>query len=251
MKRIILVCLPISVIQTALAQSIAPQTVNSAGSVGTMTGVMLEWSVGEMSAIQTLESSNTMLTQGLLQSGASTPLPVSLISFTGKTREHQNILEWVTSEETNNEYFDLEKSTNTLNFEVLERITGKGNSSQTKSYRAVDTAPHPAAYYRLKQVDFDGSYSYSKIIYLNRKDDLTFSIYPNPASDILFLRNSDQKTPLHLEIFDLSGKLVLQRSLSSEVIPIDIHELSVGFHVIKVTDPNHSKPVWSARFLKR
>jgi len=69
--------------------------------------------------------------------------------------------------------------------------------------------------------------------YLNRESDLTFRIYPNPASDILFFKNKGQKTPLHMEIFDLRGKLDLQMSLSPEVLSIVIHELSVGFHVIK------------------
>jgi hypothetical protein len=115
--------------------------------------------------------------------GGTNTLPVELISFNGTPQKSQVNLNWITMSETNNDYFTVEKSTNGIQFEDLEKIAGAGNSTSEKEYQTIDKHPVSGVnYYRLKQTDFNGEFVYSKIITVNFDNpDLTLTVYPNPA----------------------------------------------------------------------
>jgi len=92
------------------------------------------------------------------------PLPIQLINFTAKARDNKYIdLTWKTSSETNNDYFTIDRSKDAVNFETLPtHIKGAGTSSEPHSYETFDYAPYEGtSYYRLKQTDFDGAFTYS------------------------------------------------------------------------------------------
>lgn len=95
-----------------------------------------------------------------------TTLPVQLISFSAQLSENKRtMLHWQTSSEINNSRFVIERSNDKLNFKEIGELSGKGNSNQLENYYFEDLqSTNELCYYRLKQVDFDGQFSYSKVV---------------------------------------------------------------------------------------
>ena len=110
--------------------------------------------------------------------------PITLSSFNGKNNGETNILHWVTVSEKNVEYFAIERSLNgQTNWQVLEKITGQGNSSEARSYEATDKTPLPLSYYRLRIEDKNGEVNYSNIVSIeNQKIKKSILIFPNPSN---------------------------------------------------------------------
>ncbi len=97
-------------------------------------------------------------------SGSSGPLPVELTQFNGIADGTVNRLNWTTASEINNSSFEVEKSSDGVNFLTCGSVMGAGNSMVTRQYSFIDASPfHITTYYRLKQIDFDGNYHYSSI----------------------------------------------------------------------------------------
>lgn len=137
------------------------------------------------------------------------PLPVTLTSFDAKKAENQAILTWKTTEETNSDYFEIQKSRDAYTWLALdERIPALGSGH---SYSFVDIKPfHGENLYRLKMVDLDGTYAYSQIRNLTFNHDVELLIYPNPVSDRLFLMPSTKSTEIEsVQIYNNLGQKVL------------------------------------------
>ena len=117
-------------------------------------------------------------------------LPIDLISFSAELNGNQVDLEWVTGSEINNDYFTIEKSRDGIDFEEVNRIEGAGNSSHTLTYTDVDyDVWQGVSYYRLKQTDFDGRYSYSQLELINNSNrslsqGADVNVYPNPNNGL-------------------------------------------------------------------
>jgi len=114
-----------------------------------------------------------------------TPLPIKLTNFSVKpTGFLTTLAQWTTQSETDNDYFKIEKSTNGIDWEIVTKIDGAGNSSTTINYEIYDNRCQlSTSYYRLKQVDFNGDYTYSDIKTINFDDLIGISVYPNPSSN--------------------------------------------------------------------
>lgn len=158
--------------------------------------------------------------------------PVSLISFTGQNQGKNNLLEWKTSEEQNNSGFEIEKSIDAKTFERIGSVDGSGNSKVFKVYQFTDPNPFSTTYYRLKQIDFDGTFSYSRIISV-KADMIQFSIYPNPAQKQLFVKDLEGNT--EVSISDIRGKLLVKK-IAKPATPIDISNLPPGFFLVTIGD---------------
>lgn len=119
---------------------------------------------------------------GPLTLQAST-LPVTLLDFTAKPESFTVTVNWTTASEINNDYFTIERTLNGTEFEPLTRINGAGNSNALIHYSWVDEAPHGGlSYYRLKQTDFDGKFSFSDLAAVNINRRYTdFKVFPNPV----------------------------------------------------------------------
>lgn len=113
------------------------------------------------------------------------PLPISLLSFSANCQGHKVDLYWSTAAETNNDHFTVEQSSDGINFKAIRKIDSKGNVISTNDYTYTDENPILGEnYYRLNQTDFNGNFSYSKVINANcRNDDNVISLYPNPSID--------------------------------------------------------------------
>lgn len=137
------------------------------------------------------------------------PLPIELTYFKGTAAKNSNQLIWQTATERNNKGFQIQRSGDAEIWQDLAFISGKGSTLTANNYEWVDNAPLIADnYYRLKQVDYDGSYTFSPIISIVGivKDKVT--IYPNPTSSDLFYEYDDLKAIKRIQLFDAVGKLI-------------------------------------------
>ena len=171
----------------------------------------------------------------------TTPLPVNLAAFWATSVNEGIKLNWRTSSETSNDYFVIERSINAISFEVISnQIIGQHNSNVSLDYNFTDIKPYGKVnYYRLKQVDTDGSVHYSRIIAASFSDDLAFvSVYPNPVTDFVQvnLKNPEPKTAVQINILNQAGITVLSRSTSADHItePISLRNLTTGTYFVKV-----------------
>jgi len=149
-----------------------------------------------------------------------TPLPIELLSFTAKEVGQNVKVNWETATEINNDYFSLERSSDGQHFSELAIVDGAGNSSANLQYQHMDHQPlDGVSYYRLKQTDFNGTYSYSNIVAIERsQSDLDFAIdfFPNPSNidePIILTISSEKNENLTLEIFDIHGRLCYSESV--------------------------------------
>jgi hypothetical protein len=142
------------------------------------------------------------------------PLPVTLVSFTGKSIENTTILNWTTTEEMNASHFEIQRSGDAKHFEVIGEVYAKGDSKVLVNYDFTDTTPMAGAnYYRLKQIDRDGTYAFSKTISVSFDANVQIKVYPNPVTDILHVESN---APLaSFEIYNLNGSKVQTSAHSS------------------------------------
>lgn len=175
-----------------------------------------------------------------------TPLPTELLSFDAQWESKEQtsaLLTWATASETNNEFFFLEKSVDATHFEDIARIDGAGNSEKEINYSYVDNAiqeDEKTLFYRLRQVDFDGSISYSEIKALQKEQGINLiTLYPNPNFGVFdFLVSSSVSSTISVSIIDYLGKTVKSVSYeASEGInayQMDVQELSSANYSIVV-----------------
>lgn len=142
-------------------------------------------------------------------------------------------LYWSTASETNNSYFTIERSTDGENFESIGTEKGAGNSSSIYNYNFWDENPlQGVSYYRLKQTDFDGKYSYSKIIAINVDQNGDFSIFPNPSNGSFAMQLSSKK--------EADVLVVMQDVLGREVYSSRV-KISAGSNMVGV-NPGENIP---------
>jgi hypothetical protein len=159
------------------------------------------------------------------------------VSFQGRWVEGEgNKLSWVTSWERDNDRFEIQSSTNAKSFESIGCVTGKGTTKATQTYTFIDAQPQAElTYYRLKQVDTDGRFSYSKIIAIQRGADPAdeqWLVYPNPTTDLLRLEIGKQLIVTGVTIYTASGHQILHQkgstsSLSVQALPAGVYVLEV------------------------
>jgi hypothetical protein len=165
-------------------------------------------------------------------------VPLTLLSFDAFKNKNKVDLKWTTTNEINTSHFEIERSSNAVDFTKIGSVNSV-NSSGTNNYSSEDIQPLKGInFYRLKQVDIDGSFKYSninKVLFENFGDAIT--IYPNPAKDyIQFDYVSKQKTIL-VSLFDMQGRLIRTTTLAN-VLPLklNVENLSKGNYVIQLSD---------------
>lgn len=164
----------------------------------------------------------------------SGPLPITLISFKANiTESQQTILKWATASEKDNDYFVVERSKNALDFESIGKIQGKGTIDLRNDYSFIDESPLKGInYYRLKQVDFDGQYSYTRAESVIKDGDGTISLYPNPTSNTLKINFEDTDQIEDAKIYDMMGKVV--KMMSGNEGNYEVSNLPQGKYIIQI-----------------
>ncbi|NEN23775.1 T9SS type A sorting domain-containing protein [Cryomorpha ignava] len=171
------------------------------------------------------------------------PLPVELLSFNARFEVDHVNLSWTTSTEHNNDYFEIERAGDDLKWTEMLRTPGAGNSTSQISYFEKDRNPLLGiSYYRLKQVDFDGQYSYSDVVSVlntNETDEDAVFLYPNPSKNgmvILRIPASAERFLTQVRIIDLQGKMVWSGAFaeSENILEINYGDLKPGMYLIEI-----------------
>jgi type IX secretion system substrate protein len=187
-------------------------------------------------------NSFSSFTLGSLNTGWN-PLPIGLLSFTATPVNSVVDLNWSTKTEVNNHYFDIEKSKDGINFEFLQKVNSEalnGNSNVTLNYKAYDLKPFSGInYYRLKQTDYNGNYTYSEIVQVVFDTKSFVSVYPNPASDNIYVNVSSDYDNANLKFIDALGREVLSQTISSSNInSINTMSLAPGMYNVIINNGN-------------
>ena len=166
-------------------------------------------------------------------------LPVKLVSFTAVKEDASVKLNWQTSQELNTKEFSVEHSTNGIHFTSIASVNATGTVSAGASYQALDAHPNTGTnYYRLKTIDFDGKYEYSKIVKLNFDKAFTVGLSPNPASNKVTITLTNSLTPLTMQLVDMSGQVVKSFILTNSANSFSIAGISKGLYLVKVQSSN-------------
>ncbi len=179
------------------------------------------------------------------------PLPIELLNFSAKTIFPEIKLSWVTASEINNDFFMLERSNDGRSFQEIGTIPGKGNATEINKYHFFDENPKSGInYYRLKQTDFDGSFTYSNIVNatINNKNHLR--VYPSAVDNMITIEAGfeyeDEMTAVIYDIIGRSHK-TFNFSTKENKTELSLTDLQPGTYILSVSD---SKIHVSFKFIK-
>ncbi|HRO76911.1 MAG TPA: T9SS type A sorting domain-containing protein, partial [Crocinitomicaceae bacterium] len=180
------------------------------------------------------------------------PLPIELISFNAVSNDCSVSLTWTTGTETNNERFEVYRSTDGKKWTLAGVTSGAGNSSTATSYRLIDTdvASNGIYYYRLKQIDFDGrSETFNpKSVQVKSCEANFMSIYPNPATDkVTIAVTAENMNNGVLEFMSVSGELIYRTELNELQEQTDLEvstaQFPNGVYLVRLTTNTTNFPV--------
>jgi hypothetical protein len=193
---------------TGSCGSLTPLNCNS-GSGGSVSATAVGLSAGSRIYVAVDGYSGSNCSYRIGASNAQ-PLPVRIKEFLGWKTTSKNILKWVTVEESDNDYFEIQRSIDGYNYTALGRIAGQEYSTSERQYLFDDPNPPARALYRLKQVDIDERITYSKVVEISRAE--------LPILEVVALRlnydqlnisiKSSQKEKIQLTVIDVQGRTI-------------------------------------------
>ena len=158
-------------------------------------------------------------------------LPVQFISFNALRNDNDIDLTWTVENETNNAHFEIEFSTTQGSFSKIGLVNAK-NTAGRHQYHFTHFSPKGAVlYYRIKQVDFDGSFAYSKVIRIETAHSQQLVVFPNPAGNFIRIRNWQAAEITAIEIISADGRIVKTTGGQSE---LSIADLKTGTYLLRI-----------------
>jgi hypothetical protein len=180
---------------------------------------------------------------------AGVALPITWLYFNGKESGKDAKLQWATTSEINSKFFAIERSYNGIDFTQIGTVKAAGNSSLSNNYTYLDkdamTLPYTVLYYRLRQVDNDGRFTYSIIISIkvrHNADEPLITAYPNPFSQHITLRimtvtATDQTE--NVSLYSVDGRILYQKRVvnrgNATILLEDIPKLKPGIYLLRVS----------------
>lgn len=182
----------------------------------------------------------------------STVLPVELAHFTGEKMDASSLLEWATYSEVNNAYYEVEHSTDGKEFSIVKQVEGAGNSNDYNTYSTIHENPEVGAnYYRLRQVDFDGQYTYSDIVMVEHKAVLAadVKVFPNPVVDWVKIELPQLEADAIVAVYNANGQLMRKMIINSfdNVLSLEVMNWTNGQYFIQIETNNQ---VITKQFIK-
>ena len=172
-------------------------------------------------------------------------MPIEMTMWTATSLEESVLLEWTTASEENNDYFAIERSIDGVTWKVLGNVGGAGTTSATHYYSFEDTKPVSGiSYYRLKQVDFNGEYTYSSVKCINRpaNADKMYKAYVNKDIDA-FIVQGEEIAACNIEVYNNLGIKMTNLSfnpISTDKVVINVGQLPIGTYFIKICNGSKS-----------
>jgi len=178
-------------------------------------------------------------------------LPMTLRYLKATKYNQQSLLTWSTATETNNRHFIIEQSIDGQYFTEVGRVAGSGTSLIPQTYTFTHARPHLGVnYYRLRQIDFDGTFTYSDIVSVEFER-RGFHIFPNPVESALHLQFDTAQTEIEVNIISITGKVihseVVDFSGGATLVTFDIANYPSGIYFLSVNDGNE---IQVQRFIK-
>lgn len=178
--------------------------------------------------------------------------PVELLDFQATSISSEAVrLDWLTAKELNNDHFVIEKKiAGQDSYKVIAEVAGAGTTEDIQEYSFLDETEMGAVnYYRLKQVDIDGTYTYSKMIEVrvNFSEKATFTVFPNPATDFVNLKHvGELKYDREIDLINMQGVRLQSAMLSSDetyqVSTLSLGNLPAGMYFIRIQGELKSIP---------
>lgn len=167
-------------------------------------------------------------------------LPVNLLSFSAEKQDNRNLILWATASEINNNYFTVERSLDAKSFEEIGTVNGAGTSNSNRYYQFVDASEIISTiYYRLKQTDYDGQFSYSQTIALENSQlnqNLNSAVLQETSLDLIV--TSSTNSAAFIKIYSTDGRLLMETKLilnnGKQSYQIDIPSLPSGLYFINL-----------------
>lgn len=213
--------------------------------------VMLRWKdADETEADHGLAIDNFSLTWNI---NSPDVLPVELVSFIAKPKDNNVEIAWQTASEEQNDFFVIERGADENGFEGIGQVQGNGTTTLRNSYTFLDERPAAGtAYYRLKQVDEDGSHTYSAVVSVTRSaaSGSIAKVYPTITSELLNINWEGQSLLQQALVVDARGRQVLQQKLSDNAAQqvVDVSRLRSGMYVLVLLDEKGQRI--TSRFIK-
>lgn len=191
-------------------------------------------------------------------SSSSSPLAFSLLNFTAAYQAPATLLSWQTAQEENTASFQIQRSTDGQNFGTIGSTPAAGQSNTTLNYHYTDATAEQAGaatlYYRLQETDFDGHASYSPVAAVGINATGAFAVYPNPATDHVFIQVSAAATSTaELVITDVTGRKVGVEALTLQTgnnsIYLETGRWAPGIYMLKLNTPGAAS--WQAKLVKQ
>jgi hypothetical protein len=187
----------------------------------------------------------------LIEVKGTAVLPVSLLGFSGYKEGNHNQLQWTTISEQNCKEFELQRSSDGVNYTTLGFIKSQapgGNSATPMNYAITDYNPNGGRqYYRIRMIDMDNRSKLSNIVLIKGDRPMLISfgeVFPNPASELVnVLIDAPGKNNLVMVVTDIAGRNILKQEVhvesGSNTIPININKLSSGTYIVKLICPDN------------
>ncbi len=160
------------------------------------------------------------------------PLPIELVSFSGFYQNDENVLEWTTNIEVNNQYFTVEQSDDGITYRTIDIVDGAGNSNSVLSYHSFDKNPDPGInYYRLKQTDINGEFKYYLVISIDNSGNASLNVFPNPSTGPYTITLSGKATLYDIKIYDVCGNIIYcPQNIAAHLASVDLSGYKNGMY---------------------
>ncbi len=184
-------------------------------------------------------------------------LPVELITFTAKLQTNGSVqLDWATAWEEHNQYFIVQRSIDGERFEPIGSVNGQGTTTNTNHYHFVDETPvYGRNFYRLKQVDIDGQYSFSSVelVILEAEGLADVIAFPNPTRDFIRLRVVRPfETAATVRLVNAYGQQIelLTAEAGSDYLDLDLRSYEAGFYFVRIEYNDFKKLIYRIAKIK-
>ena len=162
------------------------------------------------------------------------PMPVRLSSISGMALGANNSINWQSESEVNVSRYEVQKSRDNKTWATIETLPAKGDASRSTTYSISDVATFKTSYYRLKMIDKDMRFEYSKTINVLNEGNTKVSIYPNPIVNTLTISSLEDVATIH--IYDVKGTKIMDQNVGNGTISLE--NMASGLYFVSLINEN-------------